>query len=176
MATFLDISGLEGFSNIFAFLFVFLVVYGVLLWSKVFGGNKLLYLLLSIIIGLFTLFSPVAIGTISYIAPWVALIFIFVTFIMIGSTMFGGEGIESLGGAKTATFAILILVVFVGALSYIRDQVNVPGDEGEETDFTKATTVLLHPKVTGAIFVLLVAIFAVVLLAGGAYIGGGGHH
>lgn len=175
MATFLDISGLQGFSNIFAFLFVFLIIYGVLAATKVFSDNKTLYLLLALIIAVFTLFSPIAVGTIEYIAPWVAIFALFAVFLMIASQMFGNTGMEGLGEAKPAIFVVLILIVVVGALGYIRDQVKAPGDDGVDADFSKTKTVLLHPKVLGAVFVLLISIFTVVLLAGRAPLIGGHH-
>ncbi|MBI2138162.1 hypothetical protein HYU13_01110 [Candidatus Woesearchaeota archaeon] len=175
MATFLDISGLQGFSNIFAFLFVFLVVYGVLAATKVFSDNKTLYLLLALLFAIFTLLSPIAIGVVEYISPWIAIITLFVVFLVIASQMFGYSGMDGLGDSKIAIFVVLILIVVVGALGYIRDQVKAPGDEGGDADFSKTGTVLLHPKILGAVFVLIISIFTVVLLAGRAPLMGGHH-
>ena len=39
MVTFLDVTGLEHFSSIFVFLFVWIVVYAILLWARILGEN-----------------------------------------------------------------------------------------------------------------------------------------
>ena len=80
MATFLDIAGLQHFSSFFVFIFVWLAVYAILTYSKVLGDNKGIHIVMGLIIGLLVLFSPIATGTIEYIAPWFAVVLIFVIF------------------------------------------------------------------------------------------------
>jgi hypothetical protein len=67
-----------------------------------------------------------------------------------------------------------VIIFVVGALMYIRKEVNVPGDldengnEIKEESYMTTSNFILHPKVLGIIFVLLVAVFTIALLAGKA--------
>lgn len=169
MATFLDIAGLAQFSSIFVFIFVWLVVYAILTYSKMLGDNKAIHVIIGLVIALLVLFSPIATGTIEYIAPWFALVFVFVIFASIALKSFGATGIESLGSLRIVTVIVILLVLIVGALSYVRQQITVPGENGTSVDYGKTTTVLFHPKVLGVIFVMIIAIFTIVLMAGKQY-------
>ena len=166
MATFLDIAGLEQFSIFFVFIFVWLAVFAILGFSKILGDNKGIHIIIGLIIALLVLFSPLATGTIEFIAPWFAVIFIFVIFITIALKLFGATGVESLGSLRLITVVVIIIITLVGALSYIRQQVSVPGDNETSADYTKSTAILFHPKVMGIIFVLIIAVFTIVLMAG----------
>lgn len=171
MATFLDISGLQQFSTLFVFIFVWLATYALLSYSKVLGENKLIHIVIGMVIGLFVLFSPIATGVVEYIAPWFAVVFIFVIFTTMALRLFGASGVESLGSLRIVTFVVLILVIFVGAMSYIRQEVTVPGDDdGTDVDYSKTTTILFHPKILGIIFIMIIAIFTIVLMAGKQYV------
>ena len=170
MATFLDIAGLQHFSSIFVFIFVRLVVYAILSYSKFLGDNKAINILIGFIIGILVLFSPVAIGTIEYIAPWFAVVFIFVIFATIALKTFGATGMEGLGSLKVVTFVVITLILVVGALSYVRQQITVPGDNETSIDYGKTTTILFHPKILGVLFILIIATFTIVLMAGKQYL------
>ncbi len=169
MATFLDISGLQQFSTFFVFIFVWLAVYAILVYSKVLGNNKIIHVIIGLVIGLLVLFSPIATGTVEYIAPWFAVVFIFVIFVTMALKLFGASGMESLGSLRILTFVVIILIMVVGALSYIRQEVTVPGDDGTSVDYSKTTTILFHPKILGIIFIMIIAIFTIVLMAGKQY-------
>ncbi len=170
MATFLDITGLQHFSSFFVFIFVWLAVYAILTYARVLGDNKGINIVIGLIIGLLVLFSPIATGTIEYIAPWFAVIFIFVIFATMALKMFGASGIESLGSLRIVTVIVILVVLVVGALSYVRQQISVPGENETSIDYSKTTTILFHPKILGALFILIIAVFAIVLMAGKQYI------
>ena len=169
MATFLDIAGIQHFSSFFVFIFVWLAVYAILTYSKILGDNKGIHIVIGLIIALLVLFSPIATGTIEYIAPWFAVVFVFVIFATIALKLFGG-GIESLDSLRLITMVVIILVLVVGALSYVRQQITVPGENETSIDYTKTTTILFHPKVLGILFILIIAVFTIVLMAGKQYI------
>jgi len=169
MATFLDISGLQSFSTFFVFIFVWLAVYATLSYSRVLGDNKAINIVIGLVIGLLVLFSPIATGVIEYIAPWFAVVFVFVIYVTIALKLFGA-GPESLGSLKTVTFVVIILILVVGALSYVREQVSAPGDNETDVDYGKTTTLLFHPKILGIMFIMILAIFTVVLMAGKQYV------
>ncbi|MBW2974381.1 hypothetical protein KY366_01565 [Candidatus Woesearchaeota archaeon] len=169
MATFLDIAGLQQFSTFFVFVFVWLVVYAVLIYSKILGENKAIHIIIGLVIALLVMFSPTAIGTIEYIAPWFAVAFIFVIFATIAMKLLGATGVESLGSLRLITFVVIVLIFLVGTLSYLRQQITVPGENETSVDYSKTTTILFHPKILGIMFVMIIAIFTIVLMAGKQY-------
>jgi hypothetical protein len=170
MATFLDIAALEQFSIIFVFIFVWLAVYAILTYAKILGDNKAINIIIGLAVALLVLFSPIATGTIEYIAPWFAVVFVFVIFATMALKMFGATGVESLGSLRLVTVIVIVIIMVVGALSYIRQQITVPGENETSIDYGKTTTILFHPKVLGIMFVMIIAIFTVVLMAGKQYI------
>lgn len=170
MATFLDITGLQQFSTFFVFIFVWLAVYAILTYSKILGDNKAIHIVMGLVIGLLVLFSPIATGAIEYIAPWFAVVFIFVIFATMALKLFGATGVESLGSLRIITVVVILLILMVGALSYVRQQITVPGENETSIDYGKTTTILFHPKILGVMFVLIIAIFTIVLMAGKQYL------
>jgi len=77
MATFLDVTGLEQFSNFFVFIFVWLTVYALLTYSKVIQ-NHAINIILGLIVGFFVLLSPIVSASIRYMAPWFAVFLILI--------------------------------------------------------------------------------------------------
>lgn len=172
MATFLDVTALEGFSSVFVFLLVALGGYAVLLYLRPFGQNQVIYVLLGVITGFFVLMSPLATLVIKSLAPFLAVALTLVSLVFVASGMFGHGMDSSFGGMKPTIFIILIIALVVGSLSIVRQNIDVP-ERGE--DFGKISTIIFHPNFLGMIFIFAVAIFAVALLAssGGGVIGGG---
>ncbi|MFH1642804.1 MAG: hypothetical protein ABIC04_07965 [Nanoarchaeota archaeon] len=169
MATFLDVSGLEHFSSFFVFLFVWLTVYALLQYTKVIGENQGVSVIIGLVVGLLVLFSPIAVGVIEYISPWFAVIFIFAIFASISFKTMGAGDMDMITGGRSlkALIGIVVLIVLiVGSLSYVRNEVTIPGDNETSTDYRSSSAVLFHPSVIGAIFLLIVAVFTIALLTG----------
>jgi hypothetical protein len=170
MATFLDVTGLAAFSKIFVFILVLVIVYAVFVYTGKFGDTKWLAWIIAFIVAIFVILTDLATGLIQHIAPWFAVLFVFVIFIMMASKILGAD--TELGNYKWILTVVIIIVFVVGALTYIRKEVNVPGDiddegnEIKEDDYTRTSDFIFHPKIMGIIFTLLVAIFTVALLAG----------
>jgi hypothetical protein len=166
MATFLDVTGLQYFSNFFVFIFVWLVLYAILGYSKILGDNKAIHIILGLIVALLVIVSPIATGVIAFISPWFALLFVFIIFIVVALKIFGASGAEiaTSGQLKTAFMAFAFLILIIGAFAYIREQAAIP--EGEDIDYSKTVSVVFHPKVLGIVFVLLIAVFTIVLMVG----------
>lgn len=166
MATFLDVTGLQHFSNLFAFLFVWLIVYAVLSFTKVIGDNQLINALIGLLLGLFALFSPFITNAIIFIAPWFGLLFVFIMLIMVVAHMFGtGADMAINPGLRGIVLVIIIIIFVVGGLVYARDQISVPEEIDEDSDYSKITNVLFHPKFIGVVFILIIAVFTIGLLA-----------
>lgn len=170
MATFLDVTGLEQFTSIFVFLFTWIILFGVLTASKLFGGNKALPIFLGLILSIFVLLSPAVTSMIRNLAPWISVGFLFIVLVGVISKLMVGDVAE----VGTATIEIrgvllvfLILIIFVASVAQFRKNITIPGDEGTSDDiseFTEPTTVIFHPKVMGIILVMAIAVFTIALL------------
>ena len=162
MATFLDVSGLEHFTSIFVFLFVWIVVYAILLWVKVLGENKFVHALIGLLLAIFVLISPVATSVVAGIAPFIAVIFLCVVLISVASQMLGG-GIESFPALRGVFLVFIILIIVIGAAVKIREQVDVPSET--QKDLSKTVNLIFHPTFLGTVLIFAIAIFTIALLA-----------
>lgn len=164
MATFLNVTGLEHFSSIFVFLFVWLVVYATLLWTRVIGDNKFIITLVGLLLGLFVLLSPVATSIVADVAPFLAVIFLFTLLINVASKMLGGSDIESFPALKGIFLVFIVIIIIIAAGAKIRERVNAPSET--QTDLSKTVNLIFHPTFLGIILIFAVAIFTIALLAG----------
>ena len=162
MATFLDVTGLEHFSSIFVFLFVWLVVYAVLLWTKVLGVNKFISTLVGLLLAIFVLISPVATSVIASTAPFLAVVFLFVVLISVASKMLGGDA-EAFPALKGIFMVFIVIIIIIGAAVKVREQINVPSET--QKDLSKTVNLIFHPKFLGTVLILAIAVFTIALLA-----------
>ena len=68
MATFLDVTALQSFSVVFVFLFVWIVVYAILLYTKVLGQNQWINVLIGLLVAFFVIISELATKVVREIA------------------------------------------------------------------------------------------------------------
>lgn len=190
MATFLDITLLEKTSIIFPFLLTFVVVYGVLNFTKVFGDNKALQSFFALVVALFTFISPVVRIIINRMAPWFIILFIAILFVVLAFKTYGATDSDILGILRSPRYGptlswwliIIAIIIVIGSivsatLHFDEDEGVRPSDEkittgeGETTkeakdnDKTDIWDILLHPKVLGLAAILLIANFAISKLA-----------
>ena len=168
MATFLDVSGLQHFSSIFVFLFVWIVVYAVLSWTHVLGQNNFVNVMVGLLLGIFVLISPLATSVISGIAPFLAVVFVFIILISMASKMLGANA-ESFPALKGISVVFLVVIVIIGVGIKIKSQATGSSDT---TDLSKPVNLLFNSKFLGTVLIFSIAIFTVALLASK---GGGGH-
>lgn len=161
MATFLDVTGLEHFSNIFVFLFVWIVVYAILLMTKVLGDNKFIHALLGLLLAIFVLISPLATSIVADIAPFIAVVFLFVVLLSVATKMLGSK-IESFPALRGVFIVLVIIIVLIAAGVKVREQANVPSET--QKDLSKTLNLIFHPTFLGAVLVLAIAIFTIALL------------
>ncbi len=165
MATFLDVTGLQHFSAVFVFLFVLIAVYAILSYMKILGEQMWIHMFIALLIALFVLISPHATRVVQNIAPWFAVLFVFIVLIMISGKMIGDI---DMGGLKSIFFVSTIIIVIVGAGVTIRSNITVPGDNETSVDFdrdySQTSTIIFHPKFMGVILILAIAVFTVALL------------
>lgn len=162
MATFLDVTGLEHFTSIFVFLFVWIVVYATLLWSKILGHNNFVNVIVGLLLGLFVLLSPIATSIVASTAPFLAVIFVLILLVNIASKMLGGD-IESFPALKGIFLVFIVVVILVGAAVKVREQVNVPSET--QKDLSKTVNLIFHPTFLGIVLILAIAVFTIALLA-----------
>ncbi len=183
MATFLDLGLLKNFAAVFAFLLVFAVVYGLLGFSKMFGEKKGLYGIIALAAAILTVFSPVALGIITNMAPWFTVLFIFLIFLLIAYQLFGitntdiSETIKASAGIKWAIFIVgFLIVVYAASAAFGPGLLSAPPSgqlaanatsSGGSPDFNQNVKMtIFHPKIVGMLFILLVATAAIGLLGG----------
>ena len=162
MATFLDVTGLSYFSNIFVFLFVWLVVFAVFSWVKVLGDNKFIHALVGLLLAIFVLISPIATSIVADIAPFIAVIFLFVVLISVASHMFGA-GVDAFPALKGVFIVFIVIIIVIAGGVKIREQVNVPSET--QTDLSKTINLMFHPTFLGTVLIFAIAIFTIALLA-----------
>ncbi|MBS3101136.1 hypothetical protein J4204_03305 [Candidatus Woesearchaeota archaeon] len=162
MATFLDVTGLQYFSSIFVFIFVWLVAYATLLWTRVLGDNKFISALVGLLLGIFVLISPIATSVVADVAPFLAVIFLFIVLINVAIKMLGAD-IEAFPALKGIFIVFIILVIFIAAGLKIREKANVPSET--QTDLSKTVNLIFHPTFLGIILVFAIAVFTIALLA-----------
>jgi hypothetical protein len=122
MASFLDITVLKGFSQVFTFLLVFVIVYGFTSYTKLFGDNKGLQALLGLILGMLTLFSPPLVAVIESVSPWFVTIFIFIALTVVMFKMRGVSDSDIASAVKRQTglqwtLVIMALIILAFGLS-----------------------------------------------------------
>lgn len=162
MATFLDVTGLEHFSGIFVFLFVWLIVFAILSWVKVLGDNKFVHALVGLLLAIFVLISPIATSIVADTAPFLAVIFLFIVLISVASHMLGASA-DAFPALKGVFMVFIILIVIIAVGVKIREQVNVPSET--QTDLSKTVNLIFHPTFLGTVLIFAIAIFTIALLA-----------
>jgi hypothetical protein len=168
MATFLDVTGLAQFTNIFVFLFALIGIWALLAYYKVLGDNKLFQALIALAVSFFVLFSDTAVRLIASIAPWFAVLFLFIILITMASKMVSASDVFESSGLKSLVILVIIVSIVVGAAAEMRKDVTVPGDNETDPeydrDYSQVSTVIFHPKILGMILIFAVAVFTVGLL------------
>jgi len=159
MATLLDASSLGHFSSIFVFLFVVLVVYATLVWSKLLGDNQFINIVIGIVIGFFVIISPLATKVVEIISPLAGVYFILLVVTEMALKMMG---IEPFTTVKSVFFIIGILLPLILIGAQIRESVNAPSET--QTDLSKTINLVFHPAFMGMVLLLTVSVFTIALL------------
>ena len=164
MVTFLGNGLLERFSSLFVFLFVFVVMWGILEATHILGkGKEGTNALISLFIAILAVSSERVVAIISFASPWFVVVFILMFFIIAGAKFFGGEGIDFPAIIKEpgVYWTLLIITIVIMVFSFV-----YTSQPGAEEVKEKASSAIIDPQVLGLIAVFLIAIFAIVELAG----------
>ncbi|MBS1267257.1 MAG: hypothetical protein MAG795_01229 [Candidatus Woesearchaeota archaeon] len=188
MATVFDIGLLESFSPIFTFIFVFAAMFGILQVVKIFGDkSQNLNSIIALCIAIFITFADKPRLMIRGMIPWFAMLFVFGMFLIMAMRfIFGDIGdemfLEMLGGKPGAGWWVLvgaILILVVGVSSVLGPEITpgsntttpVPvGSSGSGSTSTgdwrtNVLNTLYHPKLLGAVLLLVIALFTILLIS-----------
>ena len=174
MATLLD-TGLIGFLlPLFVFLFIFVVIYALLGKTELFGKKQAaLNFLAAICVAAVAVFAGNLIKIVGSITPWIVFIILVLVMIFGMYRFFGVEDKEiwsTFGGPNVITVIILI-VVLIGLITVFESQLSPFGPttaaEGTSAKNVRSEVIntLIHPRLLGALFILLVSAFTVKLLS-----------
>jgi hypothetical protein len=98
-------------------LLVLFVVYGILGFTKAFGGNKNLHALISFLIAVLFVLSPRPTLMVAFMAPWFVVLFFFIIFVLMGFKILGvsDEGIlKALANYRAIVWWILGFAIIIG--------------------------------------------------------------
>jgi hypothetical protein len=157
-----------------------------------FKDKRALQLLIALVLGFMTLFSDIALNTITTAAPWFVLMFFFIIFILITVMLFGVKETNIMGaisgehGYILKTVIILGIVIALGSLMQVIAERGGLGEPHQVVDGTGGEITLgedgtamqdfapqekqfwdtvAHPKVLGLVLILMISVFAVLKLS-----------
>ncbi|MFA6088569.1 MAG: hypothetical protein WC755_01775 [Candidatus Woesearchaeota archaeon] len=190
MATLFDGGLLASFSSVFSFLFVYVLIFGLLSKIKLFGDkSEGINAIFALCGAIFTIFSPTAIGLITFMMPWLVVILVVGLMIWIFPAYFDmkvdtGRG----GGAETVTvvaMVVVIIIMLIGFASvyhptpaqnpvvYKSETVTVTQDNGSQVSTIQNPSIIqddyrpgwlrtvLSAKVLGVLLFLIIGAFAI---------------
>ena len=165
MATFLDVTGLEHFSSVFVFLFVWLVIYAILVSAKILGGNKFISAIIGLVLGVFVLISPISTRVVARTAPFIAVVVVLILLVTIAIKMLAGEPgpvTEGFRGLGSVFVMLIILIVLVNIAVEVKEGAKTPSES--QKDLSSTVNLIFHPTFLGMVLILGIAIFTIVLL------------
>jgi len=156
----IDISGLNFFMPVFSFLFVTLIVYLILLKTKILGEGKFLLFLISFIMAIiFMSFSSLELY-VQTIIPWFIVLFVVVLLVL----LVAGLSTKSLDKMMTPGFAWIVVgvlvVIFLIAAVKVFNPVFHPDlivASGEGTSMLEQLKGYLDGGAVGSILLLVIA-------------------
>jgi hypothetical protein len=132
MATFLDLTLIEGFSRVFIFFIVWVIAYGALETVEIFGEQSSLNALLAFATALLSVFSTRAVTFIEFVVPWFSVLAVGMFFFLL-ALMATGHDMDAIKETAnkplygTALFlAVLIGIFGLSAALNAPDQVSPP--------------------------------------------------
>jgi len=163
MATPLDIGLLQYFMPIFSWLFVFVLLYAILEKTGIMGENKALSVVAAVSIATITVLYTQIAQLISFVAPWMVFIFIFIL-LLFGGLMFFGVKQEELWKELSiwTVFVISFFIILIGLTQTYSEIFNPYGPaNATKTIQSETLKTLFHPRVLGAIFMLIISALAI---------------
>lgn len=159
-----DVSGIAYFAPIFAFLLVFVVVYAVLLKTRLLGEHKLGLVFVSFLVA--TLFISFA-GGIDYvltITPWLAILLISLFFVLLLAGLIGKE-MEFMNKPVGVIVLIVSGIIFlVSGYVVFSEVIGQYFPYSRNYVINTGSEFIFSPRVVGAVVILIVAALASIVL------------
>ena len=146
-------SNISLFLPVFAFLLVFVVVYGLLSKSKVIGDNRLVHILASFAVAIIFLASTSALQYAKVATGWFAAFMISLLFIVLIVGLIHGkvEDVLHTGFAWFVIVALILIFVFSGVYVF-RDLIN--------TYLSQPKGLVMNPTMIGVVILIGLTVFA----------------
>ncbi len=176
MATLLDATLISFLLPLFVFLFIFVVLYGLLSKTKLLGENTALNFLAALCVAAVAVFAGTLIKLIGTVTPWIVFVLIILVLIFGIFKFFGVEDKETWDtiGGKTVVYVVILIILLIGLTIVFEPEVS-PFEDKNGTGVSSSglagksvknevLSTLTHPRLLGALFILLVAAFTIKLL------------
>ena len=181
MASFLDVGLFGFFLPVFVFLFIFIILFAFLEKSKILGdGAKKVNIVAALSVAAISIFSGDLIKLITQTIPWIALLFIFLL-LLFSLYLFFGEPYERVWDiiGYTPVALLVIGIILLGIVNVFEEEVS-PFAQGEgkvtvtqdgvtttvqKNPTNEALKTITHPRLLGAIFILVIGAAAMRLLS-----------
>lgn len=159
-----DVSSFSYFSPVFAFLFIWIMLYALLKKVEWFGKDEMVVGLISFLSALMFLIVPETTTIVSFITPWIFLLAIMIVLTMVLFLFLGVEQKIVVSAIKDNPITLTIVFVLVGiiflvSLNNVYGNFLLPGGSGSFWDVTKR--VLYNPRTLGMLFLLVVVSYAI---------------
>jgi len=174
MATVLDLGLLQNFNIIFTFLFVFVIVYGILSYSKFLGESKAIHSFIGVVLALMAILSNLVVEFLSRATPWFIVIMFLIVFVLIIVKTFGTTDEQIWSTLRrfewimywTVGFVLFIGVFFIIEVAKSEGGIDGEAPSGDEGEIGAGGregffAVLQHPKILGMLIILIIASFAI---------------
>ncbi len=177
MATILDTGLISFLLPVFVFLFILVVIYAILGKTELFGKTQTtLNLLAAICVAAVSVFAGNMIKVIGSIIPWIVFIALVLVLVFAIYMAFGKKEKEiwDTFGGPTVITVIIIFIVLIGLIAVFESditpfsgtsQVSSDGKivQGQNVK-NEVIATLTHPRLLGALFLLMVTVFTAKLL------------
>ena len=182
MATFLQIGLLNYFSIIFPALLIFFLVFAILEKTKVLGeGKTAINAVVAIALAFILILSKDLLTIVNFMAPWFVILFVFLILLLIVFKIMGasdGSIANLLASNKTLQFVLIGIgiIILIASIAHVYGERLLPVtadgeitegaaiEEGEPGFKQNVYKVLFNPLMLGALFILILAVFAIGLL------------
>ncbi len=173
MATVLDVGLFSFMLPFFIFVFTFIIIYALLAKTEILGkGQIVLNFVAAICISAVAVFTGSVTGVIGRVTPWVVFIVIVLLFLFGMFKFFGNmedKEIWSTIGGQTVVYIIVLIVILIALSQVFETELSPYTDEkGNVIQKTEVKSEILktltHPRLLGALFILITSAFTVKLL------------
>ena len=172
MATLLDLGVLTYLTPLFTFLFILIISYAVLDKFKLLGNNFAPKAIASFSIAMIFIFSTRMMKVVNMATPWFILLIVLGLFI-VGILMFIGikeDAISKAVKSGNVVWPIIVvsLIIFIIVITTAFQDVQSPyEDDKDKTRTTEGLSALVHPRLLGALFLLVMTTYAIMFISQG---------